>query len=297
MNYIFLFIIILCVAIIAYIVISKFSQMANLDLGQIEKEKVSKKKKEIILRKVDKESGEVQKKIGVALKPVGKIWGKLQLKFRIYVGKVQELWQHEQVVKTKEKVGKNPQEKENKLEEIIREGERYLEEKNLEKAENSFITAISLENKSAPAYRGLGDVYMAKNELEEARQTYLFLTRLEPDDDSAWVKLAEIAESQGDLEEAISYYQKAVLVNDSLAPRFYHLGELLLKIEQPDSAIEAIVQAVELEPQNPRYLDLLIENAIICGNKELAIRSVDKLKMVNPDNNKLDSFRERIFKI
>ena len=62
-------------------------------------------------------------------------------------------------------------------------------------------------------------------------------------------------------------------------------------------AKEAALQAVELEPQNPKYLDLLIETAIICGDKATAVRSLEELRLVNPDNQKLDSFRERITKI
>ena len=111
------------------------------------------------------------------------------------------------------------------------------------------------------------------------------------------VKLAEIAESQGDLEEAIGYYQQAVLVNDSFSPRFYHLAELLVKVGQPQVAVESILQAVELEPQNPKYLDLLIEIAIICGNKDLALKGYGELRLVNPENQKLHSFKDRIYKI
>jgi len=282
---------------ILVIIIRKLPQISTLDLSELEQEKTQKKKKEIIMRKVEQQSGQAKDKIVKIIKPVFKLWGQLQLKFRIHVGKVRDLWQHEQVVKTKDKIEKNPEEKEDKLSELIREGERNLEEGNLEKAENSFISAISLDSKSASAYRGLGDTYLAKQEMEEARQTYLFLTRLEPDDDTVWVKLAEIAESQGDLEEAIGHYQKAALLNESLSPRFYHMAELLIKVDQPETAKEAITHAVQVEPQNPKYLDLLIETAIICGDKDLALDGLEKLRMVNPDNNKLDSFRERIFQV
>ncbi len=143
----------------------------------------------------------------------------------------------------------------------------------------------------------MGDAYLAKNSLEEARQTYRFVLQLEPDDDSVMVKLAEIAESQGDVEEAIEYYQHAVLVNDALSPRFYHLAELLLKVDQASVAKEAVLQAVELEPKNPKYLDLLIETAIICGDRVLAQKGYNDLRLVNPENNKLNDFLDRINKM
>ena len=96
------------------------------------------------------------------------------------------------------------------------------------------------------------------------------------------------------MDEAISYYQQAALLGDTLAPRFFHLAELLLKVAQPETAKEAICSACELEPKNPRYLDLLIETAIICDDKLLAEKTWEDLRIVNPDNNKLSDFKERI---
>jgi tetratricopeptide (TPR) repeat protein len=108
------------------------------------------------------------------------------------------------------------------------------------------------------------------------------------------VKLAEIAETQGNLEEAIAYYQQAVVINDLLSPRFYHLAELLLKVNQPDIAREAIESALDLEPKNPKYLDLLIEIAILLSDKKMALDTYNELRLVNPENQKLDSFKSRI---
>ena len=117
------------------------------------------------------------------------------------MGKIEKLLHHEHVLKTKIK-NKNvsTEEKEQKLNQLIHDGEQHLKLGNYDQAEERFIAAIKTDTKSAAAYRGLGDTYLAKNSLEEARQTYRFLIRMEPDDDSVLVKLAEIAESQGDLE-------------------------------------------------------------------------------------------------
>ena len=292
-----LIIILLSISAIAFIVFRRFSQMSNLDIENLPQEKVSRRKKQIITDRVEKRSAEWGSKIIKQIKPLNKYWGKIQLSFRIYVGKIQGLWQHEQVLKKKKITKEQVEAESERLERLVREGETRLAAEELEEAENNFIAAISIDNKSASAYRGLGDTYLAKNEIEEARQTYRFLARLEPDDDVVLVKLAEIAENQGDLEEAIMHYQNAVLINDSFSPRFYHLAELLLKVEQKDVAKEAVIQAVELEPQNPKYLDLLIETAIICGDKEMAETGLEKLRMVNPDNQKLDGFKDRVLKI
>ena len=82
-----------------------------------------------------------------------------------------------------------------------------------------------------------------------------------------------------------------------MSPRFYRLAELLLQVKEPQTAREAILSAVALEPKNPKYLDLLIETAILAGDKNLALESFQELRLVNPDNQKLIQFKERIEKL
>ncbi len=286
---------ILSVIILLYLVIKKFPQLSNLDTSSLPQEKIVQTKKNIINKRVSQQGGLFRSYLGKIFIPIlDKYWKKLQSNFRHYVDKIYKLWQHESIAQTKIDIETSGEKKDDKIQQLLNEAEESMQNNRLDEAENYYISIISLDEKNISAYRGLAEIYLNKKELEEARQTFLFLTRMEPDDDTSLIKLAEIAESQGDIEEAIEYYQKAVLVNDAVSPRFYHLAELLLKVEQPEVAKEAIVQAVELEPQNPRYLDLLIENAIICGDKSLALEGYNNLRTVNADNHKLDGFKDRI---
>jgi len=183
---------------------------------------------------------------------------------------------------------------EEKISSLLQEAEKNFQMQNYEKAEEKFIAVIKLDQTNPASYRGLADTYLVLNSLEEARQTYKFVLKLEPDDDSVMVKMAEIAESQGDIEEAIEYYQKAILVNDTLAPRFYHLARLLHQIEQDETAKEAILQAVDIDSNNIDYLDLLLQIAIILFDNNLAQDSYNELRALDPENVKLDSYKEKI---
>lgn len=295
----FLIILLICLVVAGFIVVRKFPQLSNLDVANLPDEQQSLKKRQLIEHRLREKGKMVSEKLHTRFSPLVKFFKLLQLQFRIYVGKIERLWHHEQTVKVKS-APVPPQDREDarqKLAALIQEAANAVAIANWERAEDLYISAIKIDQKSAAAYRGLGDVYAAKGSLEEARQTYQFVLQLDPDDDMVMVKLAEMAESQGDIEDAINYYQQAVLVNDSLSPRFYHLAELLLKVSHPQVAKEAIVQAVELEPRNPKFLDLLIEVAILCGDKPLAQKGWNDLRMVNPDNNKLNDFSERIGRI
>lgn len=291
--------VVICLGVIAIIVIRKFPLVASLEVESIPGEKEAQTKRELLGRRLEQQTVAIKQNWQKRLAPIKKIWGLLQLKFRIYVGKVERLWHHEEQIKKVKKLrqpGVGQLDKE-KFDALMAEAGESLQNKNYEQAEQVFISAIKLDPASAAAYRGLGDAYNLRGSLEEARETYRYVLKLESDDDSVMVKLAEIAESQGDLEEAINYYQQAVVTNDSLAPRFYNLAALLFKIQQPVPAREAALSALELEPKNPKYLDLLVEIAILCGDRQTAEEAYQELRMANSENQKLSELKERIGKI
>jgi tetratricopeptide (TPR) repeat protein len=297
-NFVFLFIVLASVGVLFYIIWDKLPQLANLDIDNLPEEKFYRKKKEIIYKRMDEKNKIAQTQLAVFLRPLQKLWGNLQLRFRIYVGKIERLLHYEKMKKQKQEQNlMTKEEKEQKLKLLVSEGQNSLQVGDLDRAEESFIAAIKLDVKSRDAYRGLGDVYFAKGALEESKQTYMFLLQLDRSNDYAMVKLAEIAEQQNDWQNAIKFYEQAVVINDSLSPRFVRLAELLNKVGHPEIAEEAIAQAIELEPQNPKYLDLLIETAILCGDKKIAVKGFEQLRMVNPENKKLPDFKDRIDKI
>lgn len=298
LNFIFPSVIFICLLILVVIIYRKFPQLANLDVENLPAEMVARKKKEIISKRIDAQSHHLKNKLERWFTPIVKIWGKLQLKFRVYVGKIERLWMHEQNIKRQAVAKINPpEEKEQKLQELLKEGKQYLQTNFFESAEEAFIAALKIDPKSAAAYEGLGAAYLNRGQRNEARETLEFLSQLEPNNDAVLVQLAEIAEADGRVETAIDLYQRATVINDSLSPRFCHLAELLVKVGQPLVAKEAILQAVELEPQNPKYLDLLIEIAILCQDKKMAEKGYQDLRLVNPENQKLADFFDRINKL
>jgi tetratricopeptide (TPR) repeat protein len=185
-------------------------------------------------------------------------------------------------------------EKQNKIRELLQEAYEYMRTEKYDLAEGLFIAAIKMSPNAPEAYQGLGETYVSRGSFTEAKETYQFLLKISPHDDTIMVKLGDICEKQGDVDEAINYYEQAVAANDAHSARFYHLAELLLKVKQPHVAKEAILPAVELEPRNPKYLDLLVEIAILCSDQPLAERAFKELRLANPENQKLESMRLRI---
>lgn len=297
MNYSILSFILIIVplAIILIVVVKKFPQLAVLDVENVPEVKMNKKKDEVLKKRVEEQAVKSKNELIKKMLPVKEWLKKVQDHFRKYVFRVTE-----KVVEEEKKVEevKEPKEisdkKQQSLFTLLREGDSARNHGDFETAENKYITAIRIDPKNAEAYRGLADVYFKQEQIDEALETYKFILQLDPSDDEILVKLGDIYDKKGDIKEAIEYYQKAVLANDNYPHRFAKLAEMLDSIEQYETALSAIEQAVELEPNNPKYLDKMVEMGILSGDKDAAEDGYQKLRMVNPENQKLDSLKERI---
>jgi len=64
-----------------------------------------------------------------------------------------------------------------------------------------------------------------------------------------------------------------------------------------DEAIDNLHEALELEANNPRYLDLILELSIMKKDCVLAENILHRLEESNPENQKISEFRARLNKI
>jgi tetratricopeptide (TPR) repeat protein len=59
-------------------------------------------------------------------------------------------------------------------------------------------------------------------------------------------------------------------------------------------AFRHLQKAVELAPNNPKYLDFLLEVSIMLEEKETALETYEKFHAINPENQKLSEYKARI---
>ena len=290
--------IIVSIAAIIFLVVKKYPQLVLLDVDSIPGKKDKKKKAEFLKKRAKKKAEDIREMRWEKLQPVYDKFKELQEKFRKYVAQIKNEIQKQNQQKKQTTVDqiKDEKSKDEVVTSLIKDGDHAVQEEELEEAEKKYLEAIRIDPKNEKAYRKLADVYYKKEEYGEAKETYQFLSQLNPEDDFVLVKLAELAEREDNIEEAASYYQKAVLINDSISTRFVKLYELLRSIEEYGAALEAMQQAVELEPKNPRYLDNLVEIAIINADVELAEDAYQRLRVANPDNEKLSVLKDKIEK-
>lgn len=289
--------ILVSLAVIIGLLVRKFPELSLLQVEELPEVKEGKKKDEFLKKQVKKKNKEKLEKKRESWKPVIQMWKNWQLTFRKYVGEIERKFFQQRVKKVREEHHASGQSVVQTVQTLLQDAKFALDQKQLDAAEKKYIDAIRLEPKNKDAYRGLGDVYFEQGHLQEAKETYLFLLHLTPADDALLLRLGEIEEENNNIQAAVDYYQKAVLLNDATPSRFVKIADLMQRIGQYETALEAAFQAVELEPQNPKYLDNFIELAIICENKTQAEKGYQKLRLVNPDNKKLEVFREKISKL
>ncbi|PIT86533.1 MAG: hypothetical protein COU33_02570 [Candidatus Magasanikbacteria bacterium CG10_big_fil_rev_8_21_14_0_10_43_6] len=292
------FLIVSSLAVILVIVIKKFPQLSLLDVENLPEVKEEKKKDQVLKKRATKKTKETKIRQHAKVKLFLDGLKTVQNKFRGYVGKVER--------RVIEKNAGFPEEapqaevtqtNKDRSRELIKQAKSAYDANQLDSAESKYIAVIRLDHKNAEAYRGLIDVYFKRGQFDEAAETCQFFLQLNPKDDWGHVKMADIYEEQGDIPKSIQHYQEAVLINDSISTRFAKLAQLLQQVEQYETAIEAIEQALDIEPENPKYLDNFAELAILVFDKTRANNAYERLRLANPSNQKLDSLKQRIAKL
>jgi len=174
-------------------------------------------------------------------------------------------WAHDKLYELKEAYGRQEalprQEAEKAVDKLLAEANELAKNEELDAAEKKLIEIINLDSKNAEAFKKLGELYFERKNFEEAKQTFEYAAKLEKG-------------SNGEV------YFDLALVNMSMG--------------DAKSAAARIKNALELEPNNPRYIDTAIQISIMNKDKAKAVAAYDKLKEVNPDNRKLDEIKSRI---
>jgi tetratricopeptide (TPR) repeat protein len=118
----------------------------------------------------------------------------------------------------------------------------------------------------------------------EARRLAGLSLALKPNFTDALYFLSQLDIAAGDIPNAIVMTQSIISIEANNPGRYYQLGVLYGAIQETDAAIEAFVAAVTLNPSyaNARYF--LAQQYAIKGDAASAIRELEIVRDLNPDN-------------
>jgi len=249
----------IALAVVVFVLLRKVPQLIVLDVESIEKERFRQTKERLIIGKLERIQA---KKFGGVSKVVSSTVKNIS-KFGRRV--VQRLYRLEQYYKKLQKAGDGTEQALSigAIKRLLSEAEAYVRQDEFIQAEKRYIEIISSNPKSVEAYEGLGQLYLRSKQYSQARESLKFALRLGPKDASVSMSMAEL-----------------------------ELAE-----ENPGAAVESLRKCIELRPKNPKYLDSYIQASLDTGLLTDARKGIDLLRQVNPANNKIQEFEDRLEKL
>jgi len=258
--------------VIIIIAVKKFSVLASLDVDIIKKEREAKFKQQIISERLKRSYAQYTDQFAKLAKPaVGNA-------SKFFVNLHDKLVEHKVNYK---KAKKNVIESEGTIiARLFLEIEDCIKDDDTESAEKKYIEIIGMDSQNVKAFQGLGDLYFEKKQYNEAKQTYKHVIKLLESDVDEYN-----AENNDNAK------------NRQFADIYFDLSLIEKTLENTESAMKYIDKALEIEPNNPRYLDTKFELCIINKDKDLARATFEKLKEVDPENGKLAELETEIEEI
>ena len=125
------------------------------------------------------------------------------------------------------------------------------------KSEQDYLDEIKLEPKNLSHYDALGRFYLDKEKLGDAQDIYQYLVNHQPANPEYQARLAYCFYQSKNYLKAAEHYQKSLALDSTQPNRYYNLGLSLTAAGQKPEAARALEKALELEPQNPKFLDAL----------------------------------------
>ncbi|MCK5416552.1 hypothetical protein KAI92_03945 [Candidatus Parcubacteria bacterium] len=270
-NIVPLILILISLGIIITIIARKFSVLANLDVENIKAEKEAKFKEQIISNRLKRNFYKYYSRFIRMFRPVIAGIGSF---FVILYTKLVDFKDNynkgkEQKIETKENI----------IDRYFIKIEELIKNENSEEAEKKLIDIIGLDSQNVKAFKELGNIYMFKKAYAEAKQTLGHVVKL--------------LEKSYDPNKVISGAETGEM-NTQLAAAYFDLTLANKEIEDMDDAIDNIEKALSIEPNNPRYLDTKFEISIIKKDGKKAKEAYEKMKEVDPDNQRLYELGKKI---
>lgn len=255
--------------IIIFILGRKMSALKVLDIDTMSEEKEKKIKKTILESRLKRNMEQLLRIVTMILRP---FFERFLVVIRHSYRRILELEnKYKEEAHDKKNTGVYPEEKI-----IMLLGEAREKMKSAETvipAEELFIKVIEIDNKNVEAYKGLEELYNNSHDYKKAKEVGRYLLKLSLDA----LKKNDSVESR-----------------NNAASSYANIGEIEQKIGNMTLAIKNFKEALKLQPNNPKFLDLLLKISIIVKDKKLASATLKQLKLADPENQKIQDLENEV---
>jgi tetratricopeptide (TPR) repeat protein len=158
----------------------------------------------------------------------------------------------------------------------------YQDQGKTDQAENLYKDVLKITEDTFSRIN-LAGIYYNKGNPDEAFKQLETAANKNPDSAHPLSVLGEFKEREGKLAEAEQKYLKALSIDDQHALTHYRLGRLHLKREKFATGIDHLKQSIELETENPAYMEALGEEYERTGDFLEAINYFERVSVLEPD--------------
>ncbi|MCE5318534.1 MAG: tetratricopeptide repeat protein [Parachlamydia sp.] len=137
-------------------------------------------------------------------------------------------------------------------------GETAILLNNPRKSREAFLKAISLDPSYVQACQYLGMVCETLQKPDEALQAMQQAIKYAPNNAEAWSELALLQERQSLDQDALQSWKQAAKFHARDSMAYYQIGRMSCRIKDVEGAHRALAKALEINPQNPKALKLLL---------------------------------------
>ena len=157
-----------------------------------------------------------------------------------------------------------------KLNELWKVAQDSLKDKKYLRAEKALLTILRVDKRNASAYNRLGILYAKQNNYKEAIECFEIAQSLDPSASSLH-NVGLIYFETENFEKAALAFAQALAIDNELPARYIAYAKVQEKLGHNNKMIDALEQAVRLEP-TPQSLNILADALDTIGEPERALK-------------------------
>ena len=166
-------------------------------------------------------------------------------------------------------------------------GRAFIELGELDRAEGEFAYATMLRPEYADALMGQGRVLLRRGHFEQGEALVERANAMEPDNGDTWHFKAEISRQRGDLNLALTYFDRAIELQEFHMPARVGRAALLIGLDRDEEALEDIMFVRERLPTDAQaaylYGFVLTRRGDTQEAQAVLSEAVNALKQLPPD--------------
>lgn len=267
---------ILCLAAILTIVVRHWNALSSIDIEALPQTRDARTKKRIMSDRLRRQLHVVTWTLRTRAEPLSRVVReRITLAWNVFWDWLEAYTRRRQSREGNAEEDVSPS---RRIERALSEAGRLFDDEEYVEAEKRYIDGIACDAKNLDAYKGLSRVYIRQKEWASAQEVLEFLT--------THLREASKKESAHPAEQSMCEMQ--------LAEALEELAGVYRMRDNMERAEQIMHEAVELQPQNPKFLDAMLEMYILLGKKQEASAALSRLRDANPENQKLSEFEDRI---